>query len=137
MTTEDIRLRHGVDWLALFVQWRTWGREAIWDFLPRVLDVLPDGAASRRPPGTQFLAPEELSLPLKVPWSTLREVLKSWLTGRLTTEQVTSMYGAEWVRLFRQLHADGLDSHRAHMEVMVYWDVEPILPRGWLPGMSK
>ena len=137
VTTEDIRLRHGVDWLALFVQWRTWGREAIWDFLPRVLDVIPDGAASRRPPGLQFLAPEELSLPLKIPWSTLREIFHSWLTGRLTTEQVTGMYGTEWVRLFRQLLADGLPPHRASMEVMVYWDVEPGLPRDWLPEGLK
>ena len=137
VTTEAVRRRHGVDWLALFVQWRTWGREGIWDYLHRVVDVIPDGAAALRPPGVSLREPEELSLPLKVPWSSLREVLRGWLEGSLSTAQVAAQYGDEWVRLFRKLRLDGIRPHQTSMEVVVYWDVPPELPRDWLSRVKN
>ena len=126
VTTEAIRRRHGVDWLA-----RTWGKEGIWDYLHRVLDVIPDAVAAIWPPGAQFMEPDNLHLPLKVPWSALREVLQAWVTGRMTEEQVSGKYGEEWMRLLRKIRAEGIDKHRGSMEVVVYWDIPPELPREW------
>ena len=123
ITTEAIRRRHGVDWLALLVMWKTWGRESIWDYLPQVLDVLPDTAASTRPIGAHRLPPAELHLPLRVPWSTVKELLRAWQEDRIAEAELKDRYGTEWLRVLQQIRGEGVAANKPALDLLINWDV--------------
>ena len=63
------------------------GLEAVWDYLPRVIDVLPDTVAATRPVDAHTRPPEELSLPLRAPWSVVKEVIRKWEAGVITERE--------------------------------------------------
>ncbi|CAE7481984.1 unnamed protein product, partial [Symbiodinium necroappetens] len=123
ITTEAIRRRHGVDWLALLVMWKTWGRESIWDYLPQVLDVLPDTVAATRPIGAHRLPPAELHLPLRVPWSTVKEVLRDWQEGSIAEAELKDRYGAEWLRVLQKIRSEGVAANMPTLDLLINWDV--------------
>ena len=123
LTTEAIRRRHGVDWLALLVMWKTWGRESLWDYLPLVLDVLPDTVAATRPIGAHRLPPVELNLPLRVPWSTVKELLRAWQEDQIDEAEIQTRYGTEWHRVLQKIRGEGVSAHKPSLDLLINWDV--------------
>ena len=123
LTTEAVHRDYGVDWLAVFIQRREWGLEGVRDHLNKLLDILPDSAAAVRQVGTDRMPPAELSLPLRVPWSTVKEEIRRWMIGLLSDEWVAGKHGVNWLELFRLVKTHGVAKCWDRLNTMVDWDV--------------
>ena len=125
---EQVRLRHGVDFLAVLIQRRAWGLEAVWDYLVKLIDILPDRAAAR-PANSRFLPPEDLVLPLKVPWSSVKELLRRWQAGEVQDRAIQGGFGDEWYRLLMRVRREGITNAWDDLSMKVEWDIPPEMPK--------
>ena len=122
-SSEQIQICYGDTWLALFRLWRTWGLDAVWPYLHRVLDVLEDCVVPNEV-GKTHKEPERLPLPLKIPWSTVKVYYKLWLQGELDDANVVTRFGEIWLVLFQKIQGSGLEKARADLSLYVDWDVD-------------
>ena len=122
LAEETICQRYGVAWLRLFRLWKAWGLQAIWHLLPRILDVLPDTAASRRGVDFHLLKPEPLPRDLRIPWFVVRDFHREWMAGTLTDTMVVARFGAVWLVWFRRLRDEGLERLKPELLDYVFWD---------------
>ncbi|CAE7563884.1 KIN14I [Symbiodinium sp. KB8] len=131
LTTDTVHREYGVDWLAVFIQRREWGLEGVRDHLDKLLDTVPESGASIRPVGTHLRPPAELSLPLRIPWSTVKEEIRRWMIGLISDEWVAGKHGVKWLELFRLVKHHGVAKAWSRLDLVVDWDV-PAQPDGWL-----
>ena len=136
LPTEEVHKIYGVDWLALFIQRREWGLEGVRDHLDKVLDTVPESGAAIRPVGTHLRPPAELSLPLRVPWSTVKEEIRRWMIGLVSDEWVAGKHGVRWLELFQLVKNHGVTKAWSRLDLVVDWDV-PAQPEGWLRQLDK
>ena len=122
-TGDEVHHTYGVDWLAIFLQRQEWGLESVWDYLHRIIDTLPDSAASVRPIHAHLLPPEELALPLRVPWSTVKEKLRQWRLGHVTDAEIQGRHGTKWLSMFYRIKESGISHCWSVLDMMVTWDV--------------
>ena len=122
-SSEQVEQQYGSTWLALFRQWRVWGLDGVWPFLYKVLDVLEDCAVTNVV-GRQFMEPETLQMPLKVPWSAVKVYYKQWAQGELSDKAVVERFGEVWLVLFREVLQAGLQRTRMALSLYVEWDVD-------------
>ena len=123
ITGDDVHHTYGVDWLAVFLQRQEWGPESVWDYLFRIIDTLPDSAAATRPINAHLLPPEELVLPLRVPWSSVKERLRQWREGVVKDAEVQGRHGTKWLSLFYRIKEAGVKHCWQALDMMVAWDV--------------
>ena len=122
-SSEQVEQQYGSAWLALFRQWKVWGLDGVWPFLYKVLDVMEDCAVTNVV-GRQFMQPEALPMPLKVPWSAVKVYYKQWAQGELGDRAVVERFGEVWLVLFREVQQAGLQRARMALSLYVEWDVD-------------
>ena len=113
----------------VLIQRRAWGLEAVWDHLVKLIDILPDRAAATRPANSRFLPPEDLVLPLKVPWSSVKELLRRWQAGEIPDCAIQASFGDEWYRLLHRVRTEGITNVWDDLNMKVAWDIPPEMPK--------
>ena len=124
-TDEQISICYGDVWLALFRQWKVWGLDGIWPYLYRVLDALEDCVVPSAV-GREFMPPERLPLPLKVPWSTVKVFYLCWKQGSLADRDVVERFGEIWLVLFQKIAQLGVSGARGDLAFYVDWDIPDV-----------
>ena len=122
-SSEQIQICYGDTWLALFRMWRTWGLDAVWPYLHRVLDVLEDCVVTNVV-GKTYQEPEHLAQPLKIPWSAVKVYYKLWRQGDMDDAHVVTRFGEVWLVLFQKIRSSGLERARPDLSRYVDWDVD-------------
>ena len=122
-SSEQVQICYGDTWLALFRMWRTWGLDAVWPYLHRVLDVLEDCVVTNVV-GKTYLEPEHLAEPLKIPWSAVKVYYKLWRQGDMDDAHVVTRFGEVWLVLFQKIRSSGLERARPDLSLYVDWDVD-------------
>ncbi|CAE7637766.1 NLRC3 [Symbiodinium microadriaticum] len=124
-TDDQIGACYGEVWLALFRQWKVWGLDGIWPYLYRVLDALEDCAVPSAV-GREFMLPDALPLPLRVPWSTVKVFYQCWKQGSLTDRDVVERFGEIWLVLFQKIAKLGVSGAKRDLDVYVDWDIPDV-----------
>ena len=85
---DEVTATYGSEWVRLFRVWQTWGLQAIWHLLPRVLDVAPDTATARSGVDFHLLRPEPLPEVIRLPFFVIKDCFEEWMNGDLTDARV-------------------------------------------------
>ena len=112
----------GTVWLELFRVWHRWGLDAIHPYLLQELDmanVEEDEEARQSIPPTS-----PVSIPIRIPFSVIRDVYRLWRSGELGDGQMVERYGEVWLVLFQLLAVQGLSGavHES-LDNLVLWNV--------------
>ncbi|CAE7650830.1 unnamed protein product, partial [Symbiodinium necroappetens] len=132
MTAANVLEEYGPVWLAVMQQWRVWGFQAVRHLMPRIVDVTTATGFHVTQDVTQ--PPEDLQLPLKVPFSAVRMRYWEWMSAiyshtdglTWTTEALRARHGDLWVRLLLRIRDEGLDAVRLGLSPLVLWDVSDL-----------
>ncbi|CAE7861671.1 unnamed protein product, partial [Symbiodinium microadriaticum] len=123
-TDAEVEGAYGREWVRLFRVWQTWGLQAIWHLLPRVLDVSPDTAAARRGVDFHLLKPEPLPEVIRLPFFVVKDYYEDWVSGAMSDSRVVEKFGAVWLVWFQRMRDEGLDRVRTELSHHIFWETE-------------
>eukprot|EP00439_Symbiodinium_sp_Y106_P031400 s6145_g3.t1 len=122
-TDQNVLEEFGSIWLGLFRAWKQWGLDAVRPALELELNMstMDEGESAQ---GRCIPERSPISLPLRIPFSVVRQVFCRWRCEELQDEQVVERFGEVWLVVFQLMAEQGM-SNAVHevLSGLVDWDV--------------